>query len=283
MDGLARSLGAWRRLTVILTLLATLGLPSLVATAAGPEYRIGIDDVIGVSIYDQKELDQVVTVRPDGKISLQLVGEMDAAGLTVAELASRLTTQYARTVRGAQVSVSVREIRSRPVFFPSNVVRPGTIQLIQDLTILQGLSQVGGALPTADLESAYVLRGTPPNQTRIPVNLQAMLQKGDHSQNIKLQPGDTVVLPNAGAVYIQGEVRVPGQVKFTQGMTVTTAIAGAGGLTPLASGRRVTIARGEGAKRQILQVNVDKILSDPDTKDVPLVPNDVITVPQRLF
>jgi polysaccharide biosynthesis/export protein len=274
---------AWRCLTAVLALLATLGLPSLIATAAGPEYRIGVDDVIAISIYDQKELEQVVTVRPDGKISLQLVGEIEAAGLTVPELASRLTTQYARTVRGAQVSVSVREIRSRPVFFPSNVVRPGTIQLTQDLTILQGLSQVGGALATADLEAAYVLRGAPPNQTRIPVNLQAMLQKGDHSQNIKLQPGDTVVLPNAGAVYLQGEVRVPGQVKYTQGMTVTTAIAGAGGFTPLASGRRVTIVRGEGPKKQVIRVNVDAILSDADTKDVPLMPNDVITVPQRLF
>jgi polysaccharide biosynthesis/export protein len=274
---------ALRSLTAVLTLLATVGLPSLVATAAGPEYRIGVDDVIAISIYDQKELEQVVTVRPDGKISLQLVGEIEAAGLTVAELASRLTTQYARTVRGAQVSVSVREIRSRPVFFPSNVVRPGTIQLTQDLTILQGLSQVGGALPTADLEAAYVLRGTAPNQTRIAVNLQAMLQKGDMSHNLKLQPGDTVVLPNAGAVYIQGEVKVPGQVKYTQGMTVTTAIAGAGGFTPLASGRRVTIVRGEGPKKQVLRVNVDAILSDPDTKDVPLMPNDVITVPQRLF
>jgi polysaccharide export outer membrane protein len=274
---------AWRSLTVVLTLLATVGLPSLVAIAAGPEYRIGIDDIIAISIFDQKDLDQVVTVRPDGKVSLLLVGEVEAGGLTVAELASRLTTQYGRTIRAAQVSVSVREIRSRPVFFPSNVVRPGTIQLTQDLTILQGLSQVGGALPTADLESAYVLRGTAPNQTRIAVNLQAMLQKGDMSHNLKLQPFDTVVLPNAGAVYIQGEVRVPGQVKFTQGMTVTTAIAGAGGFTPLASGRRVSIVRGEGAKKQVLQVNVDKILSDPDTKDVPLVPNDVITVPQRLF
>jgi polysaccharide biosynthesis/export protein len=276
-------MSAWRSITAVLTLLATLGLPSLVANAAGPEYRIGTDDIIAITIYDQKELDQVVTVRPDGKVSLLLVGEVEAGGLTVAELASRLTTQYGRTIRAAQVSVSVREIRSRPVFFPSNVVRPGTIQLTQDLTILQGLSQVGGALPTADLESAYVLRGTAPNQTRIAVNLQAMLQKGDMSHNLKLQPFDTVVLPNAGAVYIQGEVRVPGQVKFTQGMTVTTAIAGAGGFTPLASGRRVSIVRGEGAKKQVLQVNVDKILSDPDTKDVPLVPNDVITVPQRLF
>jgi polysaccharide biosynthesis/export protein len=270
---------AWRSLTVVLTLLVTVGLPSLVAIAAGPEYRIGIDDIIAISIFDQKDLDQVVTVRPDGKVSLLLVGEVEAGGLTVAELASRLTTQYGRTIRAAQVSVTVREIRSRPVFFPANVVRPGTIQLTQDLTVLQALSAVGGAIATADLESAYVLRG----QTRMPVNLQAMLQKGDMSQNIKLQPGDIVVLPNADFVYVQGEVKTPGQVKYTKGLTVTTAIAGAGGVTPLASLRRVRIVRGDGPKKQILNVNVNDILNDPNAKDVPLMPNDVITVPQSLF
>jgi polysaccharide export outer membrane protein len=270
---------AWRSLTAVHMLVATLGVPCLAARAAGPEYRIGTDDILGVSVYDQKELEQVVTVRPDGKISLQLVGEIEAAGLTVAELASRLTTQYGRTVRGAQVSVTVREIRSRPVYFPGNVVRPGTIQLTQELTVLQALSAVGGAVPTADLESAYVLRG----QTRMPVNLQAMLQKGDMSQNIKLQPGDTVVLPNADFVYVQGEVKTPGQVKYTKGLTVTTAIAGAGGVTPLASLRRVRIVRGDGPKKQILNINVNDILTDPNAKDVPLMPNDVINVPQSLF
>jgi polysaccharide export outer membrane protein len=249
------------------------------ASAAGPDYRIGTDDILAISVWDQKDLDQVVAVRPDGKISLPLVGELEAGGLTVAELASRLTAQYARTVRGAQVTVSVREIRSRPVFFPGNVVRPGTIQLTQDLTVLQALSSVGGPNPTADLESAFVQRG----QTRIPVNLLNMLQKGDMSQNLKLQPGDTVVLPNADGVYVQGEVKAPGQVKYTKGLTVMTAIAAAGGFTPLGSPRRVTVVRGEGAKKEVLRVNVNDIMSDPESRDVLLKPNDVITVPQRLF
>jgi polysaccharide export outer membrane protein len=78
-------------------------------------------------------------------------------------------------------------------------------------------------------------------------------------------------------------VKTPGQVKYTKGLTVMTAIAGAGGFTPLASARRVTVVRGDGAKREVFRVNVNDIMSDPDSKDVPLKPNDVITVPQRLF
>jgi polysaccharide export outer membrane protein len=269
---------AWRFLISALVLAASLGAWLPVAAAQG-DYRIGTDDVLVVSVWDQKDLDQVVSVRPDGKISLPLVGEMQAGGLTVAELASRLTTLYSRTVKGAQVTVSVREIRSRPVFFLGGVVRPGLVQLTQDLTILQALSTVGGPIANADLESAFVLRG----DKRIAVNLLKIMQKGDISQNLRLQPGDTVVVPSADAVYIQGEVRAPGQVRYTRDMTIVTAISAAGGFTPMASPRRVTVMRGDGANKEVLRVNVNDIMSDPESKDLLLKPNDIIIVPERLF
>jgi polysaccharide export outer membrane protein len=250
------------------------------AAGTNQDYKIGTDDVLAISVWDQKDLDQIVFVRPDGKISLPLVGEVDAAGLTVAELATRLTKQYSHTVRGAQVTVVVKEIRSRPVFFLGGVVRPGQLQLTQDLTVLQALSAVGGPMATADLEGAFVLRG----DTRIPVNIQRIMQKGDVAQNVKLQPGDTVVVPTADAVYVQGEVKTPGQVKYSRDLTIVTAIAAAGGFTPLASPRRVTVLRGDGPKKETLRVNVGDIMDDPtDAKDVPLKPNDIVIVPQRLF
>jgi polysaccharide biosynthesis/export protein len=123
------------------------------AVAQGPSYRIGPDDILAISVWDQKDLDQVVFVRPDGKVSLPLVGETDAGGLTVEQLSQRLTSLYSKTVRGAQVTVSVREIRSRPVFFLGGVARPGPMQLTQELTVLQALAAAGGPLATADLES----------------------------------------------------------------------------------------------------------------------------------
>jgi polysaccharide export outer membrane protein len=270
----------WRPLIACVVLLAGIATGVPAAGAAGPSYRIGTDDVLTISVWDQKDLEQVVFVRPDGKISLPLVGEIEAGGLTVEQLAARLTTLYSRTVRGAQVTVSVREIRSRPVFFLGGVVRPGPMQLTQDLTVLQALSAVGGPLATADLESAFVLRG----EQRIGINLQKMLQRGDTAQNLKLQPGDTVVVPNADAFYVQGEVKTPGQVKYASDLTIVTAIAAAGGFTPLASPRRVTVLRGDGPKKETFRVNVNDIMSDPaESRDVPLKPNDIIIVPQRLF
>jgi polysaccharide export outer membrane protein len=279
-----RSLGwaAVRRLSLVLMTLAAAAATgqATAAWAAEPPFRIGPDDVLAVSVWDQKDLDQVVTVRPDGRISLPLVGEVQAAGLTVAELADRLTTAYSRTVRGAQVTVAVREIRSRPVFLVGNVVKPGPVQLIHEMTVLQALSAAGGPTPTADLESAFVLRG----DQKIPVNLQSMVQRGDTAQNLKLQPRDTLVIPAAGSVYVQGEVKTPGQVKYTQNLTVVTAIAAAGGFTPLAQPKRVTVMRDSAGQKQVFRVNVNEIMSDPGARrDVPLMPNDVVVVPQRLF
>ena len=269
----------WRLIALAMLVVSVVVWPAT-ATAAEPDFRIGPDDILTISVWDQKDLDQVVTVRPDGKISLPLVGEIEAAGQTVAELSSRLSTAYSRAVRGAEVTVSVREIRSRPVFLVGNVVRPGPMQLTHEMTVLQALAAAGGPAPTADLESAFLLRGG----NRIPVNLHKMLQQGDTSQNVKLQPRDTIVVPTAGAVYIQGEVKTPGQLKYTQDMTVATAIAAAGGFTPMAAPKRVTVTRDAGGKKQVFRVNVTEILSDPDVaKDVPLKPNDIVVVPQRLF
>ena len=292
------------------------------ATAGPLDYRIGTDDVLRISVWSEKDLDQVVSVRPDGKISLPLVGETEAGGLTVAELASRLTTLYRRIVPGAQVTVRVREIRSCHVFFLGGVVRPGPIQLTEELTFLQALSAVGGPIPTADLESAFVLRGG----TRIPLNIQK-LREGDPAQNLRLQPGDTVVVPtrlvcpSVDCVWVSGAVNAPGPVQYTKDLTIKTAIEAAGGLTPYAS-RRVIIRRGHRSEDALLVPSVPRrgkemflaitpnlsprpeptVRSDAPEKEavrielsfdlgvnvnanVPLEPNDVIVIvgPQRLF
>jgi polysaccharide export outer membrane protein len=154
------------------------------------------------------------------------------------------------------------------------------MQLTQDLTLLQAISMAGGLTPTADLESAFVLRG----DQRIPVDFVKLVQKGDVGQNVKLRPGDTVVVPVADVVYVQGEVKTPGAIKFTKDLTMVKVIAQAGGFTPLAAPKKVTLLRGDGVKKESIRVNVSDLMSDPETaRDLPLKPNDIIIVPQRLF
>ena len=259
----------------------------LVALAQAPppqqadkDYIIGPEDVLEVQVWGNKDLNQIVFVRPDGRTSLPLVGEIGVAGKTVQQLQDHLGTVYEKTVKGAVVTVIVKEIRSRPVFFIGGFGKPGVMQLTRELTLLQAISVVGGVIPNADSEKGFVLRG----EKRIPIDFNRLLQKGDLSQNPKLEPGDSVVVPLADAVYVNGEVKQPGAVKYTGDLTILKAITQVGGLTPLASAGRVDVLRGNSEKKERIRVDVDKMMRSPDDNpDIRLQPNDIIFVPQRLF
>jgi polysaccharide export outer membrane protein len=270
----------------------------LPAHAADEAYVIGAADVLEVQVWDNKDLNQVVSVRPDGRISLPLVGEVQAAGKTVQQLQDALAVLYTKTVKGAIPTVLVKEIKSRPVYFIGGFATPGAEQLTRDLTVLQGLSLAGGLSPLADGENGFVMRGG----RRIPINFTRLLQKGDVSQNIPLEPGDSVVVPVADSVYVHGEVKAPGAIKATSDLTVMRAISQAGGFTPLAATNRVEILRGEGEKKDRIKIDLDKVRAGAagstswwdafrapgqkapeDNPDVRLKPNDIIFVPQRLF
>src|SRR5215472_15262095 len=175
------------------------------------DYIVGPEDVLEVQVWDNKDLNQSVFVRPDGKTSLPLVGEIQAAGKTVQELQDYLSSVYSKTVKGATVTVIVKEIKSRPVYFVGGFGKPGAMQLTRDdLTLLQAIALVGGVAQTADAEKGFILR----KDKQIPVDFYKLTQKGDMTQNYKLEPGDSIVVPVADLVYVQGEVRAPGGVKY---------------------------------------------------------------------
>jgi len=187
---------------------------------------------------------------------------------------------YSKTVKGAAVTVIIRDIKSRPIYFVGGFGKPGAMQLMRDLTLLQAVALVGGVTPGADAEKGFVLR----KDKQIPINFTSLTQKGDLTQNIKLEPGDTIVAPLADLVYLQGEVRAPGAIKYTQDLTVVRAITQAGGLTQMAAGGRVDILRGKGEKKERIRVDVDKMMRAGDGNlDVLVKPDDIILVPQRLF
>jgi len=266
--------------TVMLLLCSLFASPGHAQSAENKDYIVGPEDVLDVQVWDNKDMNQVVFVRPDGKTSLPIVGEIQAAGKTVQELQDYLTAVYSKTVKGAAVTVIIREIKSRPVYFLGGFGKPGAMQIMRnDLSLLQAVALVGGVSPTADGENGFVLR----KDKKIPVNF-TKLQKGDLTQDLKLEPGDSVVAPTADLVYLQGEVRTPGPIKFLPDLTVVKAITQGGGLTPMSAGGRVDIIRWKGEKRERIRVDVDKMMRAPDENpDVMLKPDDIIFVPQRLF
>jgi polysaccharide biosynthesis/export protein len=270
-------------LASLLTLSALMPLTASAQTTPGPQdkdYIIGPEDVLEVQVWGNKDLNQIVFVRPDGRTSLPLVGEIGVSGKTVQALQDHLTNVYEKTVKGAVVTVIVKEIRSRPVYFVGGFGKPGVMQLTRDLTLLQAISVIGGVVPNADAEKGFVLRG----DKRIPIDFNRLVQRGDMSQNPKLEPGDSVVVPLADAVYVNGEVKLPGAVKYSGDLTILKALTQVGGLTPLAAGGRVDVLRGNAEKKERIRVDVDKMMRSPDENpDIRLQPNDIIFVPQRLF
>jgi polysaccharide biosynthesis/export protein len=247
---------------------------------AGKDYIIGAEDVLDIQVWGSNDLNQIVFVRPDGRLSLPLVGEIAVAGKTVQQLQDHLLGVYEKTVKGAVVTVIVKEIKSRPVYFVGGFAKPGVLQLTGDLTLLQAISIMGGVLPDADGEKGFLLR----RDQKVPIDFNRLAQRGDLSQNPKLEPGDSVVVPLADSVYVNGEVKKPGPVKYAGDLTLLKALTQAGGLTPLAAGSRVDVIRGSAEKKDRIRVDVDRIMRSPDgNQDVRLQPNDIITVPQRRF
>lgn len=270
-------------LLLMVVLLAVLPAIAQTPTPAPPQdkdYIIGSEDILEIQVWGNRDLNQIVFVRPDGRTSLPLVGEIGVAGKTVQQLQDHLTNVYEKTVKGAVVTVIVKEIKSRPVYFIGGFGKPGVMQLTRDLTLLQAISIIGGVLPNSDSEKGFLLRG----DRRIPIDFNRLVQRGDLSQNPKLEPGDSVVVPLADSVYVNGEVKLPGAVKYTGDLTILKAVTVVGGLTPLAAPGRVDILRGGAEKKERIRVDLDKMMRSPDENpDFRLQPNDIVFVPQRLF
>jgi polysaccharide export outer membrane protein len=249
--------------------------PPAAAGENGNGYRIGADDLLNISVWDNKDLDRVVFVRPDGRISLPLIGDLEVAGLTVGELTQRLDDLYETKIKGAQVTVGVQEIRSRGIFFIGGVAKPGAMQLTQEFRLLQAISLAGGVVQGADLESSFVLR----RGERLPVDFVRLIRQGDSRDNILLEPADTIVVPIADVVYVQGEVRNPGAYKLSRDLTVLKAVAQAGGFAETASAKRVTLVGSDGVRRAEVVLRAGGIQAQPEgALGKPLSPDDVVTV-----
>lgn len=160
---------------------------------SGPRYRIGPEDVLHVSVWGNQELTMDVTVRPDGKISMPLVQDVQAEGLTAVELSDLLRQRLTVYIKDPQVSVIVTQVNAPKIFVIGNVTRPGPYPLRSDMSVLQALSLAGGFTPFASPRSIKVVRNAGGTQEVRKVNYYDMIDGGEG--NYLLQPGDTIVVP----------------------------------------------------------------------------------------
>lgn len=163
-------------------------------SVAGPEYVIGADDALHISVWKEPDLTATLPVRPDGKISLPLLNDVQAAGLTPMQLAESLTTRLKKYVADPRVTVVVTQINSKRVFLVGEVLHPGPLPLLPNMTVLQALASAGFT-QFANTKGIYVLRMDNGRQQKIAVNYRQLIKGDAVDQNILLKPGDTIVVP----------------------------------------------------------------------------------------
>ena len=254
-----------------------------------PVEKIGRDDLIGITVYDSPELTRAVRVDSDGNIRLPMVQQhIKAAGLYPAELERSITTTLIseNVLVDPIVTVSVVEYRSRPITVTGAVKTPLTFQATGTVTLLEAISRAGGL---ADNAGSEILVSHPASGTndksvtlteRIPA--RALFNTENQSLNLELEGGDNIRVPEAGRIFVAGNVTHPGVFPITDGSesSVLKALALSEGLESF-SGHTAYIYRieGNGSKNEI-PIDVKKIVARK-SPDVPLYANDMLYIPNR--
>jgi polysaccharide biosynthesis/export protein len=157
-------------------------------------YVIGADDVLDVNVWKEPDVTRSVPVRPDGKISLPLLNDVQAAGLTPTQLAADITEKLRKYITDPQVTVIVTAVNSQRIFVLGEVNRPGPLMLFPNMTVIQAIASAGSFTQFANEKKIYVLRKEGSKEKRYPFNYKEAI-RGEMQQNIVLKPGDTIVVP----------------------------------------------------------------------------------------
>ena len=161
---------------------------------AGIGYVIGPEDVLHVAVWREADLTATLPVRPDGKISLPLLNDVQASGLTPQQLAASVTEKLKKYIADPRVTVVVTQINSKRIFMVGEVLHPGPMSMIANMTVLQALSSAG-LNQFANTKRIYVLRTENGKQQKLPVNYRKLVKGEQIEQNYLLQPGDEIVVP----------------------------------------------------------------------------------------
>lgn len=165
------------------------------AATDNPNYIIGPQDILDVDVWKEPELTRSVPVRPDGKISLPLLNDVQAAGLTPGKLANQISESLKKYITDPQVTVIVTAINSQRVYILGEVTRAGAYPLLPGMTVLQALSSAGGFTEFANTKKIYVLRQVKGHQQKFPFNYKDVINGKNVDENITMEPGDTIVVP----------------------------------------------------------------------------------------
>ncbi len=255
-------------------------------------FTLGPGDKLEIEILGETNSLATTVVGPDGKIYYYLLPGLDVWGLTLSETKQHLEQELSKYYREPpQVSLVLRGVTSKEIWVLGRVQAPGAYPMATPMTVLEAVSMAGGTLSMsafqhqeaagssdelADLQRSFVLR----QGKLLPVNFARLLQQGDLSQNIYLQPGDFVYFPGATSrqVYVLGAVAQPRAVPYREGLTVAAAVASAYGTINGAYMTHVTVVRGALSSPEVAVVDYRKVIR-AEAEDIALQPKDIVYVP----
>jgi polysaccharide export outer membrane protein len=165
------------------------------STAKNSVYLIGPEDVLDITVWKEPDVSRVVPVRPDGWISLPLINDTQAAGLSPEQLAATVAEKLRKYVNEPQVTVIVTAVNSQRVFVVGEVLKADALPLISGMTVLQALASAGGFTTFANVKNIHIARIRDGKQVELPFNYREFLKGDKPEQNISLEPGDTIVVP----------------------------------------------------------------------------------------
>jgi len=263
------------------------------------DYQVGPEDLLAIEIYGQDKLNREVRVNGEGAIALPLVGVVKVAGLTPHEIETRLMEMYdADYLVKPQITVAVKEFRHHQVAVTGAVGKPGSYEIIGPRSLLEVLSMAGGisnqpGSQAGDVvnvirnkdshDQARAAQGRPvqpfaPKTETIVIDFRRLLSGRSPDLNVMVGNGDVIHVPFAGTAYVLGGVRKSGEIPVKENLTVSQAIAMAGGIDPLMGTNNITVIRFDENSQPInITRNLNKILARKEP-DVPIKDNDVIMV-----
>jgi len=248
--------------------------PSIAQPSPAQEaYILGPGDTIDIVVYGEPDLFRTVIVKPDGAVSLALLGEVKAAGRTTTQLAADLTRLYGKYLKQPLISVTVREFRVDRIYILGQVSRPGEYQLRPGIGIMELLANAGGPTGRADLAKVVVIRGRTEAQQ---LNLLEAFAT-NRNPDVKLLAGDVLFVPETDKrIVVLGQINRPGAYELLEGQRVSNLIAAAGGLTVRAAPQKAFIVRGP----EQIPVDLEKVLAGNLEANVTLSSGDMLVVPE---
>ena len=305
------------KILALASLPAIFCLSLLSAQANSSSYEIGIGDVLTINVAGESDFSGNYTVRNDGTIFYSYLKEVPVGGLSVRQINEKLTEVLAADyISNPIVSVVVKEYASKKVQVLGAVNKPGSYILRGPTRVLDIVSQAGGLAPKAgrnvliirssdkkrvaaaelpiikpaaakseDLETKKIMVDAPPQKISEPIiiNYSDIVERGKLENNVLIEAGDVINVPKADEVYVLGQVKKPGSIKYESNLTILQAVSLAGGTSEIASTKSTYVIRkSKDGKSTKIKVRLDKIISQK-SENFPLKANDVIVIPESFF